>query len=290
MKIKEINFIKKNKNDTNYLLNEDKSRNKEYINTLNNDLTLDGIFRKETDKKYENSLFVFFSGYSKENMHFNGIYSASFFPGKILYLRDKYNKWYLKNKNKMVKFINDFIDKYFIKKTFLYGLSMGGFMALYASVYIDDSICLSFSPQIYNIDKIKGLFINNDVMKHIEKGVPKIPNMYKILKKNINNTKKYIFIPMSECNDLISDRFLWFDHILIGKILKIKNIRVIMLNANTHINAMCIDWDIFMKLLIENSETFEKNMDEGSKILANEIKLTPRFDLCKNINELINKK
>lgn len=205
---------------------------------------------------------IYFSGFTEE---FYPIYKLASFEGSIIICRDRDNNWY---KNKQLYF-KDIIDKIIgthkLNNITLIGQSMGGYMSLCMSIYYNNSICIAISPQTFNNKK-------SNIMYHskIQENHPPehIIDLKKYLLENNSNSKKFIFISESECDNHYTNQkekgytSYWDDHLFAEYLINIPNVYILVFPKHKHALFGYIDFSGSLGKIISND--FNKLYDDPS--------------------------
>jgi hypothetical protein len=218
--------------------------------------TYDAIYRKNRNISEIDTLFVYFAGWFEQ---FGGINKLFKCNSHIIYFRDKDNKWYNSMLSNIINYIKDYIRVNNIKKTILFGQSMGGYASLYCSAYINNALCIAFNPQTFdrNVLKNKGGLMKPEPIFDIRE----------LLISNINNTKKYILVGKTEG---LSD-YIWEDLLYTGYLHNIPNVSIIISPKQTHPLWGCVKPDAFYSLIFENFNRLYISLDngDGAELLNN---------------------
>jgi len=177
---------------------------------------------------------IYFPGVAEE---FDAVYKIASFSGSFIICRDRHNNWYKDKQIQFKEIIDEMINTYKLEKIILLGQSMGGYMSLYMSAYYDNSICIAISPQTFNNRRSNILYHSAINEKHPPEHIIDIK---KHLTKNISNSKKYIFISESECDDHYKKEIgqiyhsYWDDHLFAEYLINIENVYILVFPKHTH--------------------------------------------------------
>lgn len=229
---------------------------KNYVEELNKSLC-DYIVFNEIEKN--DIVLIFFAGFTE---NFYGLKRPNSYKGKSIYFRDKCDSWYENKLDEITKIINLHIIT--SNKIVLIGQSMGAYAALYCSSFINNSICLAFSPQTFNRVHVT---LNSKILRNDPPYC--LINLHDTLTKNKNDSKKYIIVGTSE-HYSPSKRF-WGDLLFAGYMLHVPNINVIITEQNTHIIYGLIIFDSLLDIILKKYDILYINMTNGSHILNEEL-------------------
>jgi hypothetical protein len=233
------------------------------------DENIECVFRPQTNAEFSEYILIYFEG---KICNMTSLNRVANFKGNIIYFSDYTLSWYKHTIDKYIAYINLKIEQLNIKKIILYGYSMGGYAALYASCFINNAIVLSFNPQTFLRDDTK-LSASNSIRLFKGDG---IQDLRELLLKYRNNTKKYIFLGRSEYADYYNEKEklqkpnFYHDGVNAGYLYNIPNTSIIIINKNTHTSAGYLDFNIFCDLLYANFDTILDNLEKGGEILRND--------------------
>jgi hypothetical protein len=182
-----------------------------------------------------------FSTYALSNIKFNLIYIGNFVND---YFQEK-----IKNNIKIIDYciyyIKYFCNKYKIEtKDILFnGISRGGFLSIYSSLFFNDSICIAFNPVVHKFEKIK--FLNTFITKNRISVVPE-NNLFTELDKNKYKSNIFIFVSDSVKSD---NNNYYYDMFSVGTISKYRNIYVTITKCDTHLFFLCYKYYKFINFL-----------------------------------------
>jgi hypothetical protein len=202
-----------------------------------------------SNNDYQQNVVVYFEIASGK---FSGLNKIANFNGSIILIQDKNFKWYTENHDIIKTFL---LNELQYKSQIIFtGVSMGGYGALIFSSYFDNAICISFSPQTFNIvDKVKSkVWLGKVIGKDLRN----------ILRES-KNSKKYIIVGTGECDT----NAYWGDLMMVGHVKDIKNVKILVVNQRTHGTLYYVDFTILSKLLLDNYKNFYDNIDIGLQIL-----------------------
>jgi hypothetical protein len=227
------------------------------------------IFRPYTNQEYKHYILIFFEGKTCNTASLNRVAK---FKGNIIYFSDYSLSWYKHTIDKYIAYINLKIVELNITNIILYGYSMGGYAALYASCFIDNAIVLSFNPQTFLRDNTK-----LSAVKSIQlfEGTG-IQDLRDLLLTYTNNSKKYIFLGRSEYDDYKDEKKkdklpkLYHDGINAGYLYNIPNTSIIIVNKNTHSSTSFIKYRSVYDLLYLKFDTIFNNLENGRELLCND--------------------
>jgi hypothetical protein len=225
----------------------DKDR-RNYITELNNAI------------EENNILMVFFAGFTED---YSGLKRLCDYKGDSLYFRDKSNKWYDKKFNDIIAIINMHIKNY--KKIVMIGQSMGGYAALYCSAFIDNSVCLAFSPQTFN--RVGNIILNPNILRN---DPPYLTiNLRDVIMKTLNNSKKYIFVGTSEFEN--PNKRFWGDLIFAGYMFNVPNVHLIITHKNVHIIYGMLLFKSLLNVILQNYDILFEDAIKGREILNTQL-------------------
>lgn len=211
-------------------------------------------------------LVVIFAG---DYEYLNSGFPKPFFSNlDFLFFMDKTNKWYTQDDklDTIVDMIKKTVESNKYKNIILIGQSMGGYAALYASIYINNAICFAFSPQTFNLkDNIKLINVN-----HKFPDVP-ILDLAEELECDDTNSKRYVVIGSSECSNEKEGigNLSWFDHMYANHIMSSKNVKVIMVNQKIHKSYRNLEYGAFINNVVANIGVLQNDQDKAIQSIGN---------------------
>jgi hypothetical protein len=227
--------------------------------------------REATD---DNEFVLIYFGF-RDDLNFNLFFNLNRnHSGMILYFIDRDTRWY---DDKMGFYIN-IINKYAESKDnyVFYGMSMGGYASIIASLYFPTKKCvvISSTPQTFNFKTMQNLIIDCPRQLVADTIVHKLDlitiNIPKLLQEKAGYTTKiYTFVGKSECKDI--RRHLDLFHI--GMIMNFPNVSSIVYDIASHklgeyLNVANIISTISSK---KNFDVLFENQINGNKLLFNNI-------------------
>lgn len=234
-----------------------------------NESSMDVIYRKALNPDNNNILLINFAGF---NAAFTTLYTTALSPTHIMAFRDKINNWYYDKLPKIVDYINKFIIEKNIKKIILWGISMGGYAALYCSNFIDNCICIAMNPQTFPKTRDHPYYIYSEEIYFSRSN---LYDLRKVFTCKRNNSKKYIISSKNECNtpDTCKAPYL-HDLVYTSYLLGLPNVVIVFLSTIGHNIFPLIELDSFLMLIINEYDKLITDMNIGKKILLG-IKLKP---------------
>tara|TARA_Y100000590_G_scaffold468280_1_gene650488 strand:+ start:3114 stop:4823 length:1710 start_codon:yes stop_codon:yes gene_type:complete len=276
--VKKMVNITREKNPDGFDLCKDDS----YIQLLNRDGLLKNNFGgyREFDSEI---LYIGFGGLTNNFWEQTRRYTS--YKCNLLYFYDTNKNWYMDKKMEIFQIINNIlIIKPTIKKVIFQGTSMGGYIALYLSSFMDtlrfndkQIICIAISPQTFN--KQDGILFHKNVETRKYPDGLKIPNIKDIISTKDNDVKRYILIGYHECK--INDKGKWMDTLMATNLLGVKNTKILVTPHGVHNIWASINSKLFYKLISENFTTLYTDINNGAIILNNSLEYTDVKSLLK---------
>jgi len=253
--------------------NSNEIENKTY-NTYKIYKDVDVVIRDPINDDPNNIVFILFGYWGDNNfqLYYNLNKNHS---GMILYFIDRDNKWY----DDKIGFYINIIKKYAkYNKYAFYGMSMGGYASLIASLYFDDKqcICIPSSPQTASFLNMTNIIIDKSQIENdnysqkvnplplIKINIPKL-----LLEKKGYTTKIYCLIGKSECED---KEYLHLDQYHIGMIINFPNVSNIIYNISTHSLGYYLNVGTIIQTISSNFDVLFNDQIQGNTILFNGIK------------------
>jgi hypothetical protein len=206
-------------------------------------------------------LFVYFPGYDEKLYGINKLIKFQNVINHAMIIIDWNDMWYKGSYDRIADTIKCYIKNYKITKTILFGQSMGGYMALKMSCYLDNIICISMSPQTFNRKK-NNMLLSSSVKNFADAPIY-INDIYDEIDKSTSNSKRYILVGISECNH----GGYWGDLFFAGNLIQAKKTYILLVNQNIHPIYKNIKAESLRDLLINNYDILYNNPSEGLKIL-----------------------
>jgi hypothetical protein len=207
-------------------------------------------------------LFVYFPGHGEHHDGLKKLMKIHNDNNHAMIIVDWNNMWYRGKYQRIADIIREYIRTNNIKKTILFGQSMGGYMSIRMSCYLDYVISISMSPQTFNRKGNTLMSSKGNIMimpTYTE-------DLYNEITKSNNNSIRYILVGMSECN---SSNLHWGDLFFAGNLIKTKNTYILIVNQNIHALYSKIKAESFRDILTSNFTNFFTNPKDGLQILDN---------------------
>ncbi len=234
------------------------------------------IMREATDN---NDVVLIYFGF-RDDIDFNLFFNLNRnHSGMILYFIDKDSRWYDDKLGYYINIINELAKSH--NKYAFYGMSMGGYASIIASLYFPGKSCIviSSTPQTINFKNMQNLIVDcprTSVANNIVHKLDLISiNIPKLLEEKVGYTTKiYTLVGKSECND--NKRFLDLFHI--GIIMNFPNVSSIVYDIPTHKlgNYLNIATIISTISLEKNFDLLFNDQNKGNTLLFNSIKFRPK--------------
>jgi hypothetical protein len=246
--------------------------------------SIDVVVRDHRDPKWtnKNQALIVFGDYDHKYHGLENILNT--YNGYVIYFGDKYNEWYGGLISAFISFIKGYADR--IENYIFYGKSMGGYAALYASVYFPgkNCICVAISPHTINYKNYRNKITiksNADWNKDNEHGKPPLIQTFDRIYKDIPtilsehmgyNTKIYIMIGKSECDDYGEKmEHLNLDLLHMGAVINYNNVSSIIYGVASHHLRWHINFDNLLNVISSEFTTLYRDQNEGNTIISERI-------------------
>jgi hypothetical protein len=234
---------------------------------------IDVIMREATDN---NDVVLIYFGF-RDDLDFNLFFNLNKnHSGMILYFIDRDTRWYDDKLGFYINIINKYTeckDKYAF-----YGMSMGGYASIIASLYFPDKSCIviSSTPQTINFNTMQNLIIDcprpsvaNNIVHNLDLITINIP---KLLEKKVGYTTKiYTLVGKSECKD--NKRFLDLFHV--GMIINFPNVSSIVYDIPSHKLGNYLNVGTIINTISLNFDLLFNDQNNGNTLLFNNIIYRP---------------